>query len=104
MSNFPFILVEIKINGDWIPDCKQEYLIEYQWRKDENPIYKVGQFSMAREGLYNFHFYWGAASFQLSLTSKNMPHPDWKRFKRIWEFHRKPCDMEVFLNEKEFVI
>lgn len=103
LMSLPFTLIEIQIDGDWIPDVKQEYLIEYQWQKDTEPIYKIGQFSMARKGLYNFHFHWGAASFQLSIDSKNMPYPDWKLFKRIWEFHRKPSDMG-FLSSWDFKI
>lgn len=83
----PFELIKETVNEKWEPKIGQEYLVEYQFRRDKNSEFLVGRFSKVWFG-YSLHWFWSASSLQLSMDNAGS-NPDWKRFKNIWKLTRK---------------
>jgi len=84
----PFTLEEVTIDRDWKPDLKQEYLVQYKFQKDKESVFVIGRFHKVWFG-YNFRWFWGAASLQLSTESHSN---DIENFLGIWEVHKPPED------------
>jgi len=85
LPDLPFNLEEEDIDKDWEPEIGQEYMIIHSWKDDDAPNILVGKFSPVWFG-WNFHFFWGANSLQLSTESYS---DDWKRFKQVFKLTRQ---------------
>lgn len=86
----PIQITEIEVDEKWEPELGKQYIIEYQWKKGDSH-WIIGHFTPVWFG-YNFHWYWGASSLQLSIGGKGATKTsdDWKRFKRVYLFEPHP--------------
>ena len=91
----PFVLNEVIADREFRPDLNQEYLVQYKFPKDKESIFVIGRFHKVWFG-YNFHWFWGSASLQLSIDSNDIHN-----FVGIWEVTRLPEPANLVRVKKE---
>jgi hypothetical protein len=82
----PFTLEEEVLNPEWEPELNQEYLVQYKFKGEEDSTFLIGRFSKVWFG-YNFNWFWGASSLQLSTQSHSK---DIENFLGVWKLVRIP--------------
>ena len=96
-------ITEVHIDENWEPDLDKQYIVEYQWKKDDKSWWLIGRFHPVWFG-YTFHWPWSASSLQLSIKGKSLikTPDDWKQFKRVYIF--EPYPEPDFITKEELMI